>query len=93
MVSSYEDEFAFLQHDLTCSIREEVAIPKGWMLLDSQLTVDVLSNADLLTNIHDAKRKLVLYYNARKAIISKKGDLRGYGTVWFYPDGTRTLCL
>jgi len=49
-----------------------VAIPNGWMLLDSQSTVDVFSNPDLLTNIHDVKRKLVLFCNAGKAIISKK---------------------
>jgi hypothetical protein len=41
MISSFEDEFNLLQHDMTCSIQEELAIPKGWMLLDSQSTVDV----------------------------------------------------
>jgi len=32
-----------------------------------------------------------LYCNAGKAIISKKGDLKGYGTVWFYPDGIANI--
>jgi len=57
------------------------------ILLDSQSTVDVFSNPRLLTNIRDAKRSLTLYCNSGKAIINKKGDLKGYGTVWFYPDG------
>jgi len=35
----------------------------------------------LLTNICDRKRKLILYCNAGKAIITNKGDLKGYGTV------------
>jgi len=48
--------------------------------------VDVFSNPKLLTNIRDAKRDLTLYCNAGKAIINKKGDLKGYGTVWYYPD-------
>jgi len=57
-------KFAFLQHDVTCSIQDKAAIPKTWILLDSQSTVDVFSNPKLLTNIHDAKRSLTLYCNA-----------------------------
>jgi len=83
---SFDDEFAFLQHVVVCSIQDDAAIPKGWILLDSQSTVDVFSNAKLLTNVHDMKRNLVLYCNVGKAIISNKGDLKGYGSVWFYPD-------
>jgi len=29
-------KFAFLQHHLTCTIQDKVAIPKTWILLDSQ---------------------------------------------------------
>lgn len=80
--SSDDDyKFAFLQHDMTCTIQDKVAIPKTWILLDSQSTLDVFSNPRLLTNIRDAKRSLTLYCNAGKAIINKKGDLKGYGTV------------
>ena len=91
---SSDDEnykFAFLQHDVTCSIQDKAAIPKTWILLDSQSTVDVFSNPRLLTNIRDAKKSLTLYCNAGKAIITKKGDLRGYGTVWFFPDGIANI--
>jgi len=38
----YQD-FAFLQHDVLCSIQKEAAITKRWILLDSQSTVDVFS--------------------------------------------------
>ena len=67
---------------MVCSIQDKVAIPKVWILLDSQSTVDVFSNPRLLHNIHDVKRILVLYCNAGKA-----GDLKGYGTVWFHSGG------
>ena len=60
-------------------------------LMDSQLNVDVLSNNKLLTNIRDVKKILTLYWGARKAIIPRKGDLKGYGTVWFYPDGIANI--
>jgi len=90
--SSDDDyKFKFLQHDVTCTIQDKVAIPKTWILLDSQSTVDVFSNPKLLTNICVAKRSLTLYCNAGKAIINKKGDLKGYGTVWFYPDGIANI--
>jgi len=85
--SSDDDyKFTFLQHDMTCSIQDKAAIPKTWILLDSQSNVDVFSNPKLLMNICDAKISLTLYFNAGMAIINKKGDLKGYGTVWFYPD-------
>jgi len=35
---------AFLQHYVACSIQDEAAIPKEWILLDSQSTVDMFSN-------------------------------------------------
>ena len=40
-----------------------------------------------MTNIHDVKKSLVLYCNAGKAIITKKGALNWYSTVYFYPEG------
>jgi hypothetical protein len=91
---SSDDEdykFAFLQHDVTCSIQDKAAISKTWILLDSQSTVDKFSIPKLLTNIRDVKRSLALYCNAGKAIISKKGDLKGYGMVWFYPNGIANI--
>ena len=58
---------------------------------DGQSTVNVFSNEKLLTNIWDAKRNLILYCKAGKADISKKGDLKGQGTVWLYPEGIANI--
>jgi len=57
----------------------------------SQSTVDLFSNKKLLTNIRDSKRTLTLYCNASKAIITQKGDLKGYGSVWYYPQGIANI--
>jgi len=72
-------------------MQDKGGISSSWILLDSQSTVDVFSNPKLLSNICDAKRSLTLYCNAGKAIITKKGDLEGYGTVWYHPDGIANI--
>jgi len=72
-------------------MQDKAGILSSWILLDSQSTVDVFSNLKLLSNIRDAKCSLTLYCNARKAIITKKGDLKGYDTVWSHPDGITNI--
>jgi len=75
--------FAFLHNDVVCSTQDKAGIPKTWILLDSQSTVDVFSNPHLLTNIRTSKTTLTLHCNAGKAIVQQKGDLKGYGTIWY----------
>ena len=81
------DGFAFLQEDIVCSNHDKAAIPKSWILLDSRSTVDVFS----ITNIRESKCVLTLHCNAGKVSVTQKGDLRGYGTVWYYPDGIANI--
>jgi len=78
--------FAFLQEDITYSLQDKPGILAIWILLDSQLMVDVFSINKPLTNIRDSKCTITLYCNARKAIITQKGDLKGYGMLWYYPE-------
>ena len=85
------DGFAFLQEDIVCSNHDKVAIPKSWILLDSQSTVDVFSNKKLITNIRESKCILTLHCNAGKTSVTQKGNLRRYGTVWYYPEGIANI--
>jgi len=85
--------FAFLQNDVMCSLQDKARIPMSWILLDSQSTVDVFSNKKMLTNTRDSKRTLTLYCNASKAIITQKGDLKGYGSFGTTHKGLRIFCL
>lgn len=50
-------------------------------------------NKKLLKNIRDAKKALSLHCNAGVTKVNKKGDLPGYGMVWFYEDGITNILL
>jgi len=48
----------------------------------------------MLANICDAKEDLFLYCNDGTMLVTKKGDQKGFGTVWYGPDGIGNLmCL
>ena len=64
--------WSFLQEDVLCSMQHKAGIPASWMLLDSQSTVDILCNTNMLTSIYDSKRHLVLYCTR---------DMGLYGTI------------
>ena len=82
----------FTQKDNLCNVQEKAGIPASGILLDSQSTVDVFCNARLLQNIQEAKRQLVLHCNAGSTLVIQKGDLMGYGTIWYHPTGISKYC-
>ena len=66
-------------------------ILKTLILLNSQSTVDVISNGDLLTKIHHVKTALRIRCNAGMKTTNFRDHLSGYGLVWFYPDGIANI--
>jgi hypothetical protein len=85
------DGFAFMQEDIVCSNQDKVTIQKSWILLDSQSMVDLFSNKKLITTIRESKSVLTLYCNPGKVSMTQKGDLCGYGTVWYYSEGIANI--
>ena len=69
----------------------ERGIPITWLLLDSQSTVDVFCNADLLEGIHKVNTTLTIRCNAGRKTTHWKGYLPGYGKVWYYPEGIANI--
>ena len=89
-------EYIFMQDALkdrmgTIFSQSKGYINKDWVLLDSQSPIDLFCNASLLTNIRVVNDHLNIFCNAGSASTNIVGDLKGYGTVWFYDSGIANI--
>jgi hypothetical protein len=66
-------------------------IPKEWFLLDNQSTIDVFSNASLLSNIRKSDTWMKIHSTGGITYTNMIGDLAGYGPVWFYESGIANI--
>ena len=66
-------------------------IPKTWILLDNQSTVDVFQKRSLLENILDGGGTMDIHCTAGVTTTRLVGDLPGYGEVWYHPDGIANI--
>jgi hypothetical protein len=70
-----------LNDEVTMQIGSDGRLPKSWILLDNQTTVDVFYNKELLSNIRKDHKKLDIHCNAGIATTTLIDDLPGYGMV------------
>jgi hypothetical protein len=66
-------------------------VPKDWILLDNQFTVDVFYNDRLLKNIRKADSFMGIHCNAGVTSTNLVGDLPRYGEVWYHPNGIANI--
>ncbi len=79
-----EGENIFVQH------KERGVVNKNWMLLDSQSTVNQITNPAFLSNIWKAKRPMTVYCNAGSSYISLAGEF-GTLTIMHNPKGVANV--
>ena len=79
-------------HDQThLETRHGGRLPLEWVLLDNQSTIDVFVNRRLLKNIRRIKQYMYIHCTAGVTRTNLVGELPGYGTVWFHPDGIANI--
>jgi hypothetical protein len=64
-----------------CQDTDKERIPSTWILLDSQSTIDVFKNRNLLHNLRKAKTTMKIHCTTGSGTTNTVGDLPGYGTV------------
>jgi hypothetical protein len=93
--SDEASSFLFVQEydygSIALKIGKDGKLPKTWILLDNQSTVDVFHNAKLLTNIRKSRASMTIHCNAGTTKTNLIGDLAGYGTVWYHPTGIANI--
>ena len=76
--------FSFIQ-DTNVNMTNTHMINQNWVLLDSESTVNIFSNARFLTNIRHCgnARGLRVHTNGGSQDTNMIGDLPGFGPVWY----------
>ena len=67
------------------------SILSNWIILDNGSTVDVFSNGNLLQDVEESRTNMRIHCNAGTSSTNLQGDLRGYGKVWYSPQGIANI--
>ena len=69
------------------------AVPLTWLLLDIQLTVDLIANPRIFLNIRKLRSEdaIRVHCNSEVKVVNRFDDLPGYGTVWYDPTGITNI--
>ena len=84
------DALMFIQSDINSLMDQlntsskTIKIPNTLILLESQSTIDVFCNGELLTQIHKTNITLRIGCNAGMKTKNTRGHLLGYRSMWLY---------
>ena len=83
--------FTLLQDGFALTSTRKRAIPSTWVLLDSQSTVSIFNNADLLRDIAPSPRPLAIRSSGGVFHAFHTGYLPNFGQVWYHPDSVANI--
>ncbi len=86
VVPEISDGFIFHQSDRNI-------IPDTWILLDSQSTVSVFKNRQLLSNMRASPSALRVPTNGGMQFSSQMGTVKNFGDCWYKPTSISTILL
>jgi hypothetical protein len=66
-------------------------LPESWILLDNQSTVNIFYNGKLLQNIRPMDTYVNVQCNAGTTRTNLMGTLKGFGDVWYHPNGIANI--
>jgi hypothetical protein len=73
-------------------VLEHHALPSTWLLLDSCSTMDIVSNGNLLHDIHHVNCPVTVRCNAGRVQLTHQGYLGDYPyPVWYNPNGVANI--
>jgi hypothetical protein len=83
--SETDVEYGCTSAMVTSRLYDAIAIPKTWLLLDSQTTVSIFCNKQLLANIRPSDTTLKVFTNGGTQDSTMVGDIPNFGMVWYNP--------
>ena len=87
----HDTSFIFMQDVRNVQTQHGGCLPPEWILLDNQSTMDVFTNRHLLKNTQRSKKDMFIHCTTGVAKTNLIGDLPGYGTVWYHPNGIANI--
>jgi hypothetical protein len=87
-VSLVQHTYTLAQSDMD-SARTD--IPKSWILLDSQSSISVFNNPQMLSNIRASPQEICVLTNGGKQTSNQVGDITNLGTIWYNPDSIANI--
>jgi hypothetical protein len=66
-------------------------IPKEWVLIDSQSTLHLFNNSELLTNIQKTSTTMRIASNGGYSSPTMQGEYDGFGRMWYDPNAIANI--